>query len=182
LKRVELLSLCLSVFLIIAFTTGGLFLTRSDTFVQALSPQQSMNGQNSVSLDVADSIFNENSTTFLGSKNISLTPYRMTETHYTDQGFLKGVGNVTNNQTYIDTYISDELVQSTGNGTFETPDGQSIAWVSSGIGKPIDDRWVFYGIRLFNTTQDESLSLLNNSIGLSKSILGNVTDYIWILK
>ena len=181
-KRVELLSLCLSVFLIIAFTTGGLFLTRSDTFVQALSPQQSMNGQNSVSLDVADSIFNENSTTFLGSKNISLTPYRMTETHYTDQGFLKGVGNVTNNQTYIDTYISDELVQSTGNGTFETPDGQSIAWVSSGIGKPIDDRWVFYGIRLFNTTQDESLSLLNNSIGLSKSILGNVTDYIWILK
>jgi len=182
LKRVELLSLCLSVFLIIAFTTGGLFLTRSDTFVQALSPQQSMNGQNSVSLDVADSIFNENSTTFLGSKNISLTPYRMTETHYTDQGFLKGVGNVTNNQTYIDTYISDELVQSTGNGTFETPDGQSIAWVSSGIGKPIDDRWVFYGIRLFNTTQDESLSLLNNSIGLSKSILGNETDYIWILK
>ena len=176
------MSLCLSVFLIIAFTTGGLFLTRSDTFVQALSPQQSMNGQNSVSLDVADSIFNENSTTFLGSKNISLTPYRMTETHYTDQGFLKGVGNVTNNQTYIDTYISDELVQSTGNGTFETPDGQSIAWVSSGIGKPIDDRWVFYGIRLFNTTQDESLSLLNNSIGLSKSILGNETDYIWILK
>jgi hypothetical protein len=41
----------------------------------------------------------------------------MTETHYTDQGFLKGVGNVTNNQTYIDTYLSDKLVQSTGNGT-----------------------------------------------------------------
>jgi len=105
LKRVEVLSLCLSVFLIIAFTTGGLFLTRSDTFVQALSPQQSINGQITLPLDVADSIFNENTTTFLGSKNISSTPYRITETHYSDQGFLKGVGNVTNNQTYIDTYL-----------------------------------------------------------------------------
>jgi hypothetical protein len=182
LKKVEVLSLCLSVFLIIAFTTGGLFLTLSDTFVQALSPQQSINGQNTVPLDVADAIFNENTTTFLGLKNISLTPYPMTETYYSDQGFLKGVGNVTNNQTYIDTYLSDKLVQSTGNGTFETPDGQSIAWISSAIGKPVDDRWVFYGIRLFNNTQSESFSLLNNSIGLSKSILGNETDYIWILK
>jgi hypothetical protein len=105
--------------LIIAFTTGDLFLTRSDTFVQALPSQQSINGQIIMHLDVADSIFNENTTTFLGSKNIpSSTPYRMTETYYSDQGFLKGVGNVTNNQTYIDTYISDKLVQSTGNGTF----------------------------------------------------------------
>jgi hypothetical protein len=181
LKRVEILSLCLSVFLIIAFTTGGLFLTRSDTFVQALSPKQSINEQLTISLDVADSIFNENTTTFLGSKNIS-TPYQMRETYYTDQGFLKGVGNVTNNQTYRDIYLSDKLVQSIGNGTFETLDGQSIAWIYSGIGKPVDDHWVFYGIRLFNNTQDESLSFLNNNIGLSKNVLGNETDYIWILK
>jgi hypothetical protein len=106
----------------------------------------------------------------------------MTESYYTDQGFLKGVGNVTNNQTYIDTYLSDTLVQSIGNGTFEIPDGQSISWISSAIGKPVDDRWVFYGIRLFNNTQNDSLSLLNNSIGLSKSVLGNDTDYMWILK
>ena len=150
--------------------------------LQALSPQQSINGQITVPLDVEDSIFNENTTTFLGSKNISLTPYRMTETHYSDQGFLKGVGNVTNNETYISTHLSHKLVQSTGNGTLETPDGQSIAWIYSGIGKPVDDHWVFYGIRLFNNTQNESLSLLNNSIGLSKNILGNETDYMWILK
>ena len=181
-KKVEFLSLCLSVFLIIAFATGGLFLTNSNTFVQAQSPPQSINGQITVPLDPADSIFNENITTFLGSKNISSTPHRMTETHYSDQGFLKGVGNVTNKQTYIDTYLFDNLVQSTGNGTFETPDGQSIAWISSALGKPVDDRWIFYGIRLFNNTQSESLSLLNNSIGLSKSVLGNETDYIWILK
>jgi hypothetical protein len=181
LKKIEILSLCLSVFLIITFTTGGLFLIHSDTSVQASSPKQSINGQFTIPLDIADSIFNENITTFLGSKNIS-TPDQMTETYYTDQGFLKGIGNVTNNQTYRDIYLSDKLVQSIGNGTFQTPDGQNIAWIYSGIGKPVDDRWVFYGIRLFNNTQDESLSFLNNSIGLSKNVLGNETDYIWILK
>ena len=66
----------------------------------------------------------------------------MEEGHYSDQGFLKGVGNITNNQTYISTYLSDELIQSTGNGTFETPDGQSIAWISSSIGRAVDGRWV----------------------------------------
>jgi hypothetical protein len=87
---------------------------------------------------------------FLGSKNISLTPYLMTETHYSDQGFLKGVGNVTNNQTFISTYLNDRLLQGRGNGTFETPDGQSITWISSDIGRLVDGRWVFDGIILFN--------------------------------
>ncbi|MGC2307336.1 MAG: hypothetical protein WA461_02955, partial [Nitrososphaeraceae archaeon] len=119
---------------------------------------------------------------FLSSKNISLTPYRMEEGHYSDQGFLKGVGNVTDNQTYISTHLSDELVQSRGNGTFETPDGQSIAWISSSIGRAIDGRWVFQGIILFNNTQSESLSLLNNSIGLSKNTAGNEPHYIWLLE
>ena len=148
----------------------------------AQTPQPSVNEQVTLPLDVADSIYSANTSKFLGSKNISLTPYRMTEEHSSDQGFLKGVGNVTNNQTYISTHLSDELIQSIGNGTFEIPDGQSIAWISSAIGRPVDDRWVFHGIILFNNTQSESLSLLNNSIGLSKDTVGNEPNYIWLLE
>jgi hypothetical protein len=111
----------------------------------------------------------------------------ITEEHYSDQGFLKGVGNVTNNQTYISTYLSNELIQSTGNGTFETPDGQSIAWISSSIGRPVDGRWVFCTIILFNNTQSASLSLLNNRIALSndtagRDTAGNEPNYIWLLE
>ena len=152
------------------------------TDLLAQTPQPSVNEQVTLPLDVADSIYSANTSKVLSSKNISLTPYRMTEGHYSDQGFLKGVGNVTNNQTYISTYLSDELVQSRGNGTFETPDGQSIAWISSSIGRPIDGRWVFHAIILFNNTQSESLSLLNNSIGLSKNTAGNEPQYIWLLE
>ena len=108
---------------------------------------------------------------------------RITEVHYSDQGFLKGIGNVTNNQTYIGTYLSDGLRQSKGNGTFETPDGQSVAWIYSAIGRSVDDgRWVFHGIILFNNTQSESLALLNSSIGLVKATVGNEPDYIWLLE
>ena len=152
------------------------------TDLLAQTPQPSVNEQVTVPLDVADSIYSANKTMFLGSKNISLTPYRVTEGHYSDQGFLKGVGNVTNNQTYISTHLSDELIQSTGNGTFETPDGQSIAWITSSIGRPVDGRWVFHEIILFNNTQSESLALLNNSIGLAKNTAGNEPHYIWLLE
>jgi hypothetical protein len=105
----------------------------------------------------------------------------MTEERFSEQGFLKGVGNVTNTETFMNTYLSDELLQGRGNGTIETPDGQNITWISSDAGRMVDGRWVFYGIMLFNNTQSESLSLLNNRIGLSKDIV-NEPDHIWLLE
>ena len=152
------------------------------TDLLAQSPQPSINQNVALPLDASDSIYSANKTTDLGSKNISLTPYPVTKDRASDQGFLKGVGNVTNNQTYISTHLSDKLIQSTGNGTFNTPDGQSIAWISSSIGRLVDGRWVFHDIILFNNTQSKSLALLNNSAGLVKSIVGNETDRIWLLK
>jgi peptidoglycan hydrolase-like protein with peptidoglycan-binding domain len=147
------------------------------------TPQPSGNKQITASLDTADSIYSSNKTMFLGSKNISITPYLVTEEHASDHGILKGVGNVTNNQTYISTHLADQLIQSTGNGTFGTQDGESIGWISSSIGRPAaDGNWVFHEIILFNNTQSKSLALLNNSIGLVKSTVGNETDYIWLLE
>ena len=60
----------------ISSIAGGLFLAHSDTYVQAQSPQLNSNGQITAPLDIADSIYNANTTKFLGSENISLTPYR----------------------------------------------------------------------------------------------------------
>ena len=177
-NRITGLSLSLS-FLIISTTA---VLPHFSTDLLAQTPNPSVNEQVTPPLDVADSIYSANTTEFLGSKNISLTPHRVTEELSSDQGFLKGIGNVTNKQTYISTHLSDELIQSRGNGTFETPDGQSISWISSSIGRPVDGSWVFHGIMLFNNTKSESLSLLNNSIALSKDTAGNEPHYIWLLE
>jgi hypothetical protein len=169
--------------MIISVMTIGLFLLPSSvTDTLAQFPQSSLKDQNILSLNVTDAVYNSNTSGFLGSKNISSTPYQITEKHYLDQGLLNNTLNVTNSQTYLDTYLSDDLLVGRGNGTIATLDGQNISWISSGLGRLIDNQWIFYGVMLFNNTQSESLSLLNNSIGLSKSMAGSEPDYIWLLE
>jgi hypothetical protein len=166
----------------ISSITVCLFLLSSVTDTLAQFPGLNIKDE-VLSLNVSDAVYNSNTSGFLSSKNISSTPYRITEQSYLDQGFLNNVVNVTNSQTYLDTYLSDDLLLGRGNGTIATADGQNnISWISSDIGRLIDDRWVFYGVMLFNNTHSESLSLLNNSIGLSKSIAGSEPDYIWLLE
>jgi hypothetical protein len=168
--------------LIILTLKVGLFLPHSVTGILAQSPQSNIKDQNIVSLNPNNAIFNGNTTEFLGIKNMSLTPYLVTEGHYIDHGILKNVGNVTNNKTFTST-LSDELLVGRGKGTIETTDGQSIDWISSDLGRPSDNQWVFQGVMLFNNTQGESLSFLNNRIGLYNSTSGvNDPEYIWLLK
>jgi hypothetical protein len=95
LNRITKLSLPLSLLII----TSVAVLPHIVTDLLAQTPKPSVSGRVTLPLNVADSIYSANTTKFLGSKNISLTPYRMEEVNYSDQGFLKGVGNVTNNQT-----------------------------------------------------------------------------------
>jgi hypothetical protein len=141
-----------------------------------------MKDQNIISLNANDAIFNANTTDFLGIKNLSLTPHRVTEQHLIDHGILKNVGNVTNNKTFTNTYLSDDLLVGRGKGTIETTDRQSIDWISSDLGRPNDDQWVFHGVMVFNSTQDESLSFLNNRIGLYNSTSDvNEPEHIWLL-
>jgi len=172
----------LSYLIISTITVVSRFIPHSVSDILAQFPQLNIKDQNALSLNVSDAVYNANTSEFLGSKNISSTPYRITEKHYLDQGLLNNAVNVTNSQTYLDTYLSDELLVGRGNGTIATTDGQNISWISSGIGKLIDNQWVFYGVMLFNNTHSESLSLLNNSIGLSKSMAGSEPDYIWLLE
>jgi hypothetical protein len=135
------------------------------------------------SLDPKEAVYNSNASKSLGSKNISLTPYRMTEEHYFEHGILKGVGNLTNNQTFFNTYLSDDLIIGRGNGTMETSDDQKIIWISSDLGKLRGNQWVYYGVMLFNNTSSKSFSLLNNSIALSKSSYPLMEpEYIWLLE
>ena len=168
--------------MIISAIAIGLFLLPSVTHTLAQFPQLNIKDENMLSLNVTDAVYNSNTSEFLGSKNISSTPYQITEKHYLDQGSLNNTVNVTNSQTYLDNYLSDDLLVGRGNGTIATIDGQNISWISSGLGKLIDNQWTFYGVMLFNNTHSESLSLLNNSIGLSKSKAGSEPDYIWLLE
>ena len=65
----------------------------------------SIKDKNALSLNVTDAVYNSNTSGFLSSKNISSTPYRITESQYFEKGFLNDVGNVTNSQTFLNTYL-----------------------------------------------------------------------------
>jgi hypothetical protein len=42
----------------------------------------------------------------------------------------------------MNTYLSDELLLGRGKGTFETTNGHSITWISTDLGRSVDNRWV----------------------------------------
>jgi hypothetical protein len=91
--------------LIISTITVILFLLHSVSDTLAQFPKLNIKDQNALSLNVTNAVYNSNTSEFLGSKNISLTPYRITEQHYFDEGVLNNVGNVTNSQTFLNTYL-----------------------------------------------------------------------------
>ena len=101
-KKIYKFSLHLS-FIIIFAIAVGLFLLPSVIDTRAQFPQLNIKDQNILSLNVTDAVYNANTSEFLGSKNISSTPYQITEKHYLDQGLLNNTVNVTNSQTYLDT-------------------------------------------------------------------------------
>ncbi|MGA7370318.1 MAG: hypothetical protein WBX01_14415 [Nitrososphaeraceae archaeon] len=167
-------------FLIIFLITGALFVPLSGKDIEGQSPQSRIEDEDR-SLNASEVVYNAFTSKFLGSRNISLIPHYVTEEHYIEDGFLKGAGNVTNNQTFVNTYLSDGLTSGKGKGTIKTTDGQNISWVSSDLGTLMNGQWFFYGVILFNNTHTESLSILNNSIGLYKSTPQN-PRIIWLWK
>ena len=152
--------------MIISAIAVGLFLLPSVTDTLAQFPGLNIKDK-VLSLNVSDAVYNSNTSEFLSSKNISSTPYRITESHYFEKGVLNDVGNVTNSETFLNNYLSNDMLIGRGNGTIATAVGQNnMCWISSDIGRLVDNQWVFYGVMLFNNTHSESLSLLNNSISL----------------
>ena len=170
----------------LSFVVGTSILLESLLLIPYISNIQALPVRDSKEMNffnASNAIYEGNGEKLLNNKNISLIPYFVTEQKYIENGLLNGVKNVTNTQTYLNTHISDDLLLGKGNGTIETMDGQNITWISSDIGRQIDNKWIFNGITLFNNTESSSLSILNNSIALTNSESGPIlADYMWLLE
>jgi hypothetical protein len=132
------------------------------------------------SLNLSKPIYQVTNNTFLATQNISSNPYPITKEFGFAKGILKNVGNVTNNMTFINTYLPDNSIQGKGNGTIKTEDGQTIDWISSDIGILSSNGYTFQGIVLFNNTNSEKLSFLNHAIGIYKES-PQIPRTIWLL-
>src|SRR6476646_983101 len=85
-----------------------------------------------------------------------------------ENGTIKGVGNVTNLQTWTDTSRSPRIIYGVGQGVITTADGQDMAtWIGYGIGRSnINGTTTYHDIILFNTNSTGRLAFLKNIEGL----------------
>ena len=132
------------------------------------------------SLSLSKPIYQAINSSFFATQNISSKPFSVTKEFVFEKGVMKNVGNVTNNMTFINTYLPDSSIQAKGNGTIRTGDGQTIDWISSDIGIFSSKGFTFQGIVLFNNTNSEKLSFLNHTIGVYKET-PEIHRTIWLL-
>lgn len=133
------------------------------------------------SLNLTEPIYQAVTGKFMAAKDLSVTPFKITEEYEIEQAVMKNIGNVTNNITFTNTYLSPKLIQAKGKGIIETKDGQAIDWISSDIGTINSTGELFYGFILFNNTQSEKLSHLNNSLGVYVET-PEIKRTIWLIK
>lgn len=133
------------------------------------------------SLNFSEPIYQALSGKFLAAKDIATKPLKVAEESFFEEGVMKSVGNVTNNMTFTNTYFPLGIIQAKGNGTIKAQDGQAIDWISSDIGIINTKGITFHGIILFNNTNTEKFTFLNNTIGVYKETPG-IKRTIWLMK
>jgi hypothetical protein len=133
------------------------------------------------SLNLTEPIYQAMTGEFLATRNLSSTPFPVTAESFFEESVMSNVGNVTNNMTFINTYLPNGLIQAKGNGTIETENGQTIDWISSDVGIINSKGPYFYGIILFNNTNSEKLSFLSNTTGFYKES-PDIKRTMWLIK
>jgi hypothetical protein len=126
------------------------------------------------SLGTAASPFYEaNVSKLIGQRVVSTANGITPQIEYTniENGTIKGVGNVTNLQTWTDTSRSPRIIYGTGQGVITTADGQDMAtWIGYGVGRSdINGTITYHDVIFFNTNSTGKLAFLKNLEGLHVS-------------
>jgi hypothetical protein len=133
------------------------------------------------SLNLSKPIYQAINSSFFATQNISSKPFSVTKEFVFEKGVMNNIGNVTNNMTFINTYLPDSTILAKGNRTIRTGDGQAIDWISSDIGVLSNKGYTFHGIILFNNTNSEKLSFLKNATGIYKET-PEIHRTLWLIQ
>ena len=120
------------------------------------------------SLVVAQSPFYESNVWKLIGQAVSDSAAPQVQVSVVENGTMKGVGNVTNLETWWDTYKTPTIINALGRGILTTKDGQMATWTAQNVRRINLNTGVttFNGIMFFNTNSTGSLAFLNNLAGL----------------
>jgi hypothetical protein len=89
---------------------------------------------------------------FSGDKGSAATALPQVELSTIQDATIKGVENVTNMATWINTFKTGKIVYGVGKGIITTKNGEMATWVASDVGRPDDKGVITYrGLIFFNT-------------------------------
>ena len=85
-----------------------------------------------------------------------------------ENGTMNGVGNVTNLETWVDTFKSPAIAYGVGQGILTTKDKQRATWIAHDIGRTNDNNGAitYHGVMFFSSNSTGKLAFLNNLEGL----------------
>ena len=149
-----------------------------------------VNGETSSSLIVNNTInkinelepfYNATSLECPDSKEIQSHPYIVIVYNCIEKATIKGIGQIINHETFLNTIIENKIVFGQGNGTISTEDNQSsIDWNSYDTNLLKGGYPGYRGIIYFNSTMDEKFAFLNNTVGIYKSDSDPIrTIWLW---
>lgn len=116
----------------------------------------------------------------LNSKEIKSYPYTVFEDNCVEKATIKGIGNIVNQEIFLNTVIENKTIFGQGNGTISTEDGQSsIDWNSYDANLVKGGYPGYRGIIYFNSTMDDKFAFLNNTVGIYESDSDTVRS-IWL--
>ena len=123
------------------------------------------------SLGIATSPFYESKVgKLIGQRVVSTANGITPQIEYTsiENGTIKGVGNVTNLQTWTATISPPRIIYGVGQGLITTADGQDMAtWIGYGDGRSnINGTTTYHDIIFFNSNSTGKLAFLKNLEGL----------------
>jgi hypothetical protein len=120
-----------------------------------------------------DPFYERTSSNNTGSEVVSLSP-PVTKDTYSGRGFIQGVGNVTDEGTYVSTYFPRGYV-SEGKGMIFSEDGQFVTFTAKDTGFADEEgNFMYRGATIFKSNEKSGeLANLDNQIGLYITWDGN---------
>ncbi len=105
------------------------------------------------------------------------------ESSVIEHGILTGIGNVTDIQTWINTYRTSNTTFGEGKGIMISADGQMAPWIGYGIGQIQDnDTTLYKDIIIFSNNATGNMKFLDNQIGLEIATVEGSNQTTKILK
>jgi hypothetical protein len=126
--------------------------------------------------------YNATSLECLDSKQIQSHPYIVFEDNCIEKATIKGIGQIINYETFVNTVIENKTVFGQGKGIISTEDNQSsIGWQSYDANLLKGGFPGYRGIIYFNsTTMDDKFTFLNNTVGIYESDSDPIrTIWLW---